>query len=98
MEDAVLNTRSRSVQVGALTFEFCQQTEDGSIYQDSLAARGDGINDLVFSVADLKNETSNLIERGAKVLLNDKSKGPEKFAYVDTREVGNLMIRLAQGQ
>jgi len=95
IEDTVPNTTSRSVQVGPLTFEFFQQTSGSSVYQDSLDTRQDGINDLTFEVVDLESAIARLVDRGAKLLLEEAS-GTRNYAYFDTRKVGNLMIRLVQ--
>ncbi len=94
VDDPVLGIRSREVRVGPLAFEFVQPTGSDSIYQDSLARRGDGINDLVFLVDDLEQETKKLVGKGAHVLATQDNEGAS--AYFETRQVGNLMMRLVQ--
>jgi methylmalonyl-CoA/ethylmalonyl-CoA epimerase len=96
IEDTSLNARTRRVHVGPLVFEFVQPTAEGGIYHASLDRRGDGVNDICFTVVDLERETAKLRERGATVLLRSNAADPGAFAIVDTREVGNIMTRLVQ--
>ena len=91
--DSTLGVRSRSVKVGPLDFNFSQPLVDASICSDSLAKRGDGVNDLSFSVASLVEERGKLESKGVE-LVNESQDG--RSAFFDTRSEGNIMIRLDQ--
>ncbi|MDA0789101.1 MAG: VOC family protein [Proteobacteria bacterium] len=95
-DDFHLGLRSRRMQVGPLAFEFVQPTSTTSVYQDSLVTRGDGINDIAFLVDDLEHEVSRLTEKGAPVLVRHDSSESGATAYFETRQEGNLMLRLIQ--
>ena len=60
---------------------------------DSLAKRGDGVNDLSFSVASLAEERGKLESKGVE-LVKESQDG--RSAFFDTRSEGNIMIRLDQ--
>ena len=60
MEDLVIGVRSKSVMVGPLVFDFSEIVGENSIYADSFDKRGDGVNDLVFSVESLDEEIKKL--------------------------------------
>tara|TARA_B100000676_G_scaffold257231_1_gene264913 strand:- start:424 stop:1380 length:957 start_codon:yes stop_codon:yes gene_type:complete len=92
-EDTALGSRRRAVRVGPLSFEFAEALADGSICADSLALRGDGVSDLGFAVADLAAEETRLEARGARVLRRSED---GRTLYMDTREEGNIMLRLVQ--
>ncbi|MBW2269942.1 MAG: VOC family protein [Deltaproteobacteria bacterium] len=93
-EDAQLAIRSRAVRVGPLVLEFSEATDDDSICADSLARRGEGVNDIAFEVVDLEAEQARLLARGAELLRRSED---GKTLYVDTRAEGNIMLRLVQG-
>ena len=85
--------RSRSVKVGPLDFNFSEAVCETSICSDSLAKRGDGVNDLSFSVASLAEERGKLESKGVE-LVKESQDG--RSAFFDTRSEGNIMIRLDQ--
>jgi alkylation response protein AidB-like acyl-CoA dehydrogenase len=41
-------------------------------------------------------EMATLIYRGIRVVLSGKDSNGQSFAYFDTREVGNLMVKLVE--
>ena len=92
-EDISLGIRCRSVKVGPLTFEFAEALGDDNVLADSLARRGDGVNDIGFAVDDLEAEQARLQARGATML---RKSADERTLYVDTREEGNMLVRLVQ--
>ena len=85
--------RSRSVKVGTLDFNFSESVSETSICSDSLARRGDGVNDLSFFVASLVEERGKLESKGVE-LVKESQDG--RSAFFDTRSEGNIMIRLDQ--
>ena len=91
-----VKTQSTAFQVGPLSFEFVQPIEGIGIYQESLEKRGEGVNNLTFQVKDLEKETTRLMKRGAAVIMSGKPAGGQAFAYFDTQEQGNMMIKLIQ--
>ena len=91
--DAALGVRSRSVKVGPLDFNFSESVSEASICSDSLAKRGDGVNDLSFFVASLAEERAKLELKGVE-LVKESQDG--RSAFFDTRSEGNIMIRLDQ--
>ena len=93
VKDTSFGTRSRSVVVGPLSFYFFEASGVDSVYADSLAKRGDGVNDLVFSVASLDRETTKLESKGVRVFRRSED---GRSVFFDTRTEGNIMIRLVQ--
>ena len=91
--DAVLGVRSRSVKVGTLDFNFSESVSETSICSDSLAKRGDGVNDLSFSVVSLAEERGKLELKGVELVAQSQD---GRSAFFDTRSEGNIMIRLDQ--
>ena len=91
--DAQLGIRSRAVRVGPLVFEFSEATDDDSTCADSLARRGEGVNDIALEVCDLEAEQAGLLARGAELLRRSED---GRTLYVDTRAEGNIMLRLVQ--
>jgi len=96
--DTRIEARSRMVEIGSLLCEFVQPVKGETLYQDSLDRRDEGINSIVFLVDDLEKETSRLVERGTPVLLSGKPLEGDAFAYFDTRQVGNTMVKLTQAR
>ena len=93
MEDLVIGVRSKSVMVGPLLFDFSEIVGENSMYADSFDKRGDGVNDLVFSVESLDEEIKKLEARGVELL----GKSADNLsAFFDTRAEGNIMTRLVQ--
>lgn len=91
--DLYLGTRGRSVSVGPLLFHFFETLGDDSVYAESLTKRGDGVNDLVFSVACVDTEIAKLESKG--VPLHRRSEDG-RSVFFDTRAEGNTMVRLVQ--
>ena len=79
--------------MGTLDFNFSESVSETSICSDSLAKRGDGVNDLSFSVASLAEERGKLESKGVE-LVKESQDG--RSAFFDTRSEGNIMIRLDQ--
>ena len=82
-----------AVSVGPLRFEFFYALDQDSIYAESFALRGDGVNDIAFEVADLVAETAKLEARGVELLRTSED---GRSVYFDTRDEGNIMVRLVQ--
>lgn len=96
--DTIVKARTRTTQVGPLEYEFVQHLEGEDIYKESLDSRGESVIDIAFTVDDLDKETAALVEKGAPVILSEKPQSGGAFAYFDTREVGNIMVKLIQAE
>lgn len=94
--DGTTQSKSRLVRIGPLHYEFVQPLEGETVYNESLDKRGEGINSIAFTVDDLESETAKLVEKGVRVILSAKPETGDAFAYFDTREVGNTMVKLLQ--
>lgn len=94
--DAPVRSRAGLVAIGPLQYEFVQPIEGKTVYNESLEKRGEGINNIAFTVKDLERETARLVEKGVEVVLSAKPESGGAFAYFDTREVGNTMVKLLQ--
>jgi len=95
--DTVVKTRTRTAQIGPVVYEFIQPLEGEGIYRESLNRRGEGVNDIVFTVDDLEKETARLVERGAPLICSGKPQTGGAFEYFDTRkDGGGIMIKLVQ--
>jgi len=95
--DAAVRQRMRTVRVGPTAYEFIQPLEGGGLYRDFLERKGEGINDIAFTVDDLEGETVRLAERGVQPVLSGKPDTGSAFAYFDIRKSGGIMLKLIQG-
>jgi len=96
---AIVRARTRMAQVGPVSFEFTQPLEGDTIYREALDSRGEGLNDFVFTVDDIDQETAKLAEKGIPTIRSGKPKAGEAFAYFvvhKVRKVGDIMIKLIQ--
>ncbi len=95
--DPGIKARSRSAQIGPVTFEFIQPIEGNALFGESLDSRGEGVCNTTFAVSNLEEEIGKLTRRGVQVAFSGKPKTGPAFAYFDTRESGgNLLVRLVQ--
>ena len=83
---------SEEFYVSNVLFELIQAEKD-SIYENSLAQRGDGVAEMIFEVSNLKKEIDLLKIKGAKIL---KVSDDKKTAYIDSCMKGNLLTRLIE--
>ena len=95
--DTLVKARTQIAQVGTMNYEFVQPLEGDTIYKESVDLRGDGVCNFIFTVADLEAETAKLAEKGVQVLMGGNPKNDGAFAYCDTREVGDMVMKLIQG-
>jgi predicted enzyme related to lactoylglutathione lyase len=97
--NTTVKARKRIAQIGPLVYEFVQPLEGETIYTEALNNRGEGINDIVFTVKDLNKEVAKLAKKGASVILSGKHRNGSAFAYIDTRRGGgNIMVKLMQAE
>jgi hypothetical protein len=97
--DPGIRARTRSAQIGPVTFEFIQPFEGNAIFGESLDIRGEGVCNTCFTVANLEEEVGKLTQRRAPVSYSGKPRSGPAFAYFDTREYGgNIMVKLIQAE
>lgn len=76
--------------LGPLQIELVQPVE-GRIFQSRfLDTFGEGLHHLGFYVDDVDGEASNLVARGAKLLITD----PGNFAYLESGGPGGVIFEL----
>ena len=85
--------QQRAVEVGPITFEFCEPLADDSIAADVLRKRGEGVFDIMFQVDDIEAEIKRLGIRGLDV--HPKGRAKDR-AYFDARAEGNVLLQLRQ--
>lgn len=91
--DDLFAMRRQCVQVGPLTFEFCESLADDSYCGTAQSRRGEGVFDLRFEVNDIDAETRRLGERGVQIYAQNAVR---QIAAFDTRAEGNMLLRLMQ--
>ena len=97
--DTVVRARTRIARIGPVVYEFVQPLDGETIYKESLDCRGEGVNDMAFTVDDLDKEIARLAERGTRVILSGKPQTGSTFAYFDTHKFGgHTMIKLIQAE
>jgi methylmalonyl-CoA/ethylmalonyl-CoA epimerase len=80
-------------EVGGIIMELLQPTEEESLIKEFYEARGEGIHHIAFLVDDIDQETEKLVQKGFKVLFNQKF-GKGGCAFFDTGQVGGVWIEL----
>jgi methylmalonyl-CoA/ethylmalonyl-CoA epimerase len=76
--------------IGPVQIELVQCTE-GRIFQSKFLDKwGEGLHHLGFYVEDVDAEAKKLIEKGAKLLIQD----PGRFAYLDAGGPGGAIFEL----
>jgi len=78
--------------VSKILFEL-MQSEESSIYSNSLEQRGEGVAELIFEVSNLKKEIDRLVGKGTEILqISDDN----KMASIGSGQKGNILTRLVQ--
>ena len=95
---AEVQARTRKCHVGdRLILELVEPGRADFIYRETMYRRGEGIMDIMFSVKDLKQETTRLIEKGVPVIFCGKPEDSGPFALFDTRtKGGDILIKLIE--
>ncbi len=96
--DTIMKARTRMFQIGSVGYEFVQPLEGETMYRGFLESRGEGTNDIAFTVDDLDKETAKLVDKGVPAILSGRLQTGEAFAYFDTRRFGNIMVKLIQAK
>ena len=78
--------------LGGVLFELIE-SEEGSIYSDSLKRRGDGVAEIIFEVSDIGKEIDRLIVKGTQIL---QFSDDEKMVSIQSGLKGNILTRLIE--
>ena len=78
--------------LGGVLFELIE-SEEGSIYSDSIKRRGDGVAEIIFQVSDINKEMDRLAIRGTKIL---QVSNDEKMVSIQSGLKGNILTRLIE--
>lgn len=85
----------RVTDVGGMQLELIQPDGEEGLHKEYLDEKGEGIQHLMFTVADIEKEVAALTAKGADVVLNANMPGGRSIAYVDLN-VGGLVVELVQ--
>ena len=78
--------------LGGVLFELIE-SEEGSIYSDSIKRRGDGVAEIIFQVSDINKEIDRLAIRGTQIL---QVSNDEKMVSIQSGLKGNILTRLIE--
>ena len=78
--------------LGGVLFELIE-SEEGSIYSDSIKRRGDGVAEIIFQVSDIHKEIDRLAIRGTQIL---QVSNDEKMVSIQSGLKGNILTRLIE--
>jgi len=82
-------------QIGEIAVELIQPVKNCALLEEFLERNGEGINHICFLVSDLAKEEAKMVDKGFKIILS--ARHPTGGAdYFDTREVGGVIIEIAQ--
>jgi len=82
-------------QLGNTAIEMIQPVKNCPLLEELLDKNGEGINHMCFGVSDLAEEEAKLLKKGLKIVLSARH-ATGGADYFDTREVGGVIIELAQ--
>lgn len=88
--------RMAKAQVGQVSIELIQPVKNAPLFEDFLKRKGEGINHIAFVVENLDKETAILVKKGYKVVLTARLASGGGGAYLDTGEVGGMLVELVQ--
>jgi len=78
--------------LGGVLFELIE-SEEGSVYSDSIERRGDGVAEIIFQVSDIHKEIDRLAIRGTQIL---QVSNDEKMVSIQSGLKGNILTRLIE--
>ena len=78
--------------LGGVLFELIE-SEEGSVYSDSVERRGDGVAEIIFQVSDIHKEIDRLAIRGTQIL---QVSNDEKMVSIQSGLKGNILTRLIE--
>ena len=80
------------LQMGPLTLELTEPIEGGNYNETWMEEHGEGANHIAFIVDDLAKEVAELEAKGVPAMYHADG----RYAYMDARETGGLVIELMQ--
>lgn len=89
-----VSVRGLIARMGPIELELMQPVSGGSIQREFLETRGEGVIHLCAHTDDLERDVASLRAQGFEVISSASLSDGGKFAYLDTREVGGLILEL----
>lgn len=100
-EEVDINRNVALAQAGTVQIELVELIEGESIHKEFLGERGEGVHHLGFFVSDFDRRLEAAEKEGIEVLQQGliKQKGlTVKYAYLDTTEVGGVIIEFIEAR
>ena len=76
--------------LGNIRIDLIQPVEGKVLHSEFLEEHGEGLHHLGFYVDDVDKEAAKLVEKGAKILINN----PGNYIYLDTGGPGGVIYEL----
>ena len=76
--------------LGKIRIDLIQPVEGKVLHSEFLEEHGEGLHHLGFYVDDVDKEAAKLVEKGAKILINN----PGNYIYLDTGGPGGVIFEL----
>ena len=76
--------------LGPIRIDLIQPVEGRVLHSEFLEEHGEGLHHLGFYVDDVDKEAAKLVEKGAKILINN----PGNYIYIDTGGPGGVIFEL----
>lgn len=99
--DPAVKTRAVMGKMGPLGVELLQPVSGDTVHKELLESTGEGIGHIAYTVDDLEQETTRMVERGFPIILSIRHTGQSKpgAIYFDTRsKFSNLIVELIQAR
>ena len=93
---ADVKIRGAITQLGQIEFELFEPIEGESIQKEFLDTKGEGVVHIGSYVDDIDSEVAKLVEKGFEVISSGGISDGGKFAYIDTRAIGGVVLELFQ--
>ena len=93
---ADVKIRGAITQLGQIEFELFEPIEGESIQKEFLDTKGEGVVHIGSYVDDIDSEVAKLVEKGFEVISSGGISDGGKFAYIDTRSIGGVVLELFQ--
>ena len=82
----------KMLDMGPLTLELTEPVDGGNYNETYMDEHGEGANHIAFIVDDLAKEVAELEAKGVPAMYHADG----RYAYMDARKVGGLVIELMQ--
>ncbi|MEE8414257.1 MAG: VOC family protein [Dehalococcoidales bacterium] len=82
----------KMLRLGPLTLELTEPVEGGNYNETFMDEHGEGPNHIAYTVDDLEKEVEELEAKGVPAMYHLNG----RYAYMDARKVGGLVIELMQ--